>query len=103
MELLKFDGTIGSSRASVSHQSDEWNFGFNFNSSLVGEDNHSSESYFNRIEPENNQADNSINNASPTNINVDSDVNLFESDGALTKHEVLNRYDVIFNISCGIV
>ncbi|KAL9318506.1 hypothetical protein ACSQ67_015023 [Phaseolus vulgaris] len=86
MELLN-DGTIGSSLASVSHQSDEWNFGFNFNSSFVGEDNQSSESHFKRIETKNNQADNSINNASPTNINVDSDVNFFESDDAVTKHE----------------
>ncbi|XP_047158139.1 uncharacterized protein LOC124828806 [Vigna umbellata] len=87
MELLKFDSTIGSSLASVSHQSDEWNFGFNFNSSSVGEDNHSSEPHLKRIETKINQADNSINNASPTNINVNSDVNLFESEGAITKQE----------------
>jgi len=102
MELLKFDSTIGSSLASVSHQSDEWNLGVNFNSSSVGEDNHSSEPHLKRIETKINQADNSINNASPT-INVNSDVNLFESEGAITKLEVLNQYDVIFCISCGIV
>nr|KYP74344.1 hypothetical protein KK1_007019 [Cajanus cajan] len=70
-----------------SHQSDEWNFGFNFNSSSVGEDSHSSESYF---KTKNNQDDNKS-NASPTNINVDSNVNLFESGSAVseigTKHE----------------
>ncbi|XP_027935792.1 uncharacterized protein LOC114190914 [Vigna unguiculata] len=86
MELLKFDSTIGSSLASVSHQSDEWNLGVNFNSSSVGEDNHSSEPHLKRIETKINQADNSINNASPT-INVNSDVNLFESEGAITKLE----------------
>lgn len=91
-DLFKFDGatshgTIDSSLTSVSRQSDEWNFGFNFNSSSVGEDSHSSESYF---KTKNNQDDNKS-NASPTNINVDSNVNLFESGSAVseigTKHE----------------
>ncbi|RDX82586.1 hypothetical protein CR513_36601, partial [Mucuna pruriens] len=94
MELLNFDsatphGTIDSSLASESHhQSDEWNFGFNFNSSSVGEDSHSSESYF---KTQNNQDDNNNNNASPTNINVDSDINLFKTRSAVeeirTTHE----------------
>ncbi|TKY52210.1 hypothetical protein E2542_SST23730 [Spatholobus suberectus] len=93
MELLKFDGaapngTIDSSLTSESHKFDEWNFGFNFNSSSVGEDSHTSESY---SKTKNNQDDNNKNNASPTNINVDSNVNLFESESAVTeigtKHE----------------
>lgn len=105
MELLKFNGatphgTIDSSLTSESHQSDEWNFGFNFNSSYVGEDNHSSDSYF---KTKNNQDDNNRNNASPTNIDVDSHVNFFDSESDVTQHEVLNQFDIIFYISCGIV
>ncbi|KAL2325497.1 hypothetical protein Fmac_024555 [Flemingia macrophylla] len=93
MDLFKFDcatphGTINSSLTSVSHHSDEWSFGFNFNSNSVGEDSHSSESYF---MTKNNQDDNNKSNASPTNMNVDSNVNLFESESAVseigTKHE----------------
>ncbi|KAK7391988.1 hypothetical protein VNO78_20414 [Psophocarpus tetragonolobus] len=86
MELLKFDGTTphgtnDSSLASGSHQSDEWNFGFNINSNSVVE---SSESYF---KTKNNQDDKNKNNASPTNVNVGPPVNLFESESAVTKHE----------------
>ncbi|KAG4983437.1 hypothetical protein JHK87_028186 [Glycine soja] len=89
MELLKFNGatphgTIDSSLTSESHQSGEWNFGFNFNSSYVGEDNHSSDSYF---KTKNNQDDNNRNNASPTNIDVDSHVNFFDSESDVTQHE----------------
>lgn len=109
VEELKFDdgashGTMDPSHASESHQSDKWDFGFNFNSSSLGGDSYISESY---SKPNINQDDNNNTNASPTNTNVDSDVNLFESKGAAaeigTKHEVLNQCDMLFNISCGIV
>ncbi|XP_027365053.1 dentin sialophosphoprotein isoform X2 [Abrus precatorius] len=87
MEGHKFDGaaphhTIDSSLASESRQSDEWGFGFSFNSGFLGEDNHSSESYLNT---KNNQNDNNKNNSSPVNMNTDSDVNLFESKDAVTE------------------
>ncbi|KAK7277917.1 hypothetical protein RJT34_22936 [Clitoria ternatea] len=87
MEVLKFDGaashgTFDSSLGSESHQSKEWDLGFNFNPSPLGEDSHSSELYFTA---KNNQDDSNKNNASPANVNVDSDVNWFESNGAVTE------------------
>ena len=72
--------TINPSLSSQSHKSSGWGFGFDFNSSTMGEDGLFSESYF---KTENNHDVNNKSNASSTNINVDADVNLFESKDAV--------------------
>lgn len=102
-EVIKDGGgashsTIDPSPASESHQSDEWGFGFDFNSSSLGEGGHISEPYLNT---KNNQDETNKSNASSTNINIDSDVNLFESKDAVTKIRIqnevllLNQFDII--------
>ncbi|KAK7269321.1 hypothetical protein RIF29_22045 [Crotalaria pallida] len=87
VEELRFDGgaphgSLDPSHESESHQSDKWGFGFDFNSSSLGEDSHMSQSNFNT---DINEDDNNKINASLTNTNVDSDVNLFEPKGAVAE------------------
>ncbi|KAI4349989.1 hypothetical protein L6164_010522 [Bauhinia variegata] len=87
-EALKYDGEgppdpIDQSHASKesSLQSDEWDFGFNFNPPSLGEDHHISESCSNSKQDDNNQNS----NITPTNTNVNSGVQLSKCRDAITK------------------
>ncbi|GAU42797.1 hypothetical protein TSUD_34410 [Trifolium subterraneum] len=87
IEALNNDGgashsTLDPSIASQSHRSNGWGFGFDFNSTSMGEDSLFSESYFKGA---NDHDENNKSNASPTNMNVGSDVNMHESKDAVTE------------------